>query len=237
MNRSESITKIAPAIVAMQAALKPAIKDSKNPFFNSKYADLGSVWEACYKALEENKLAVVQMSSPAGPGRIALETIILHESGEWISGIAEAPSSGAGKDGKVKDDPQTYGSAQTYLRRYGLASAVGVIAEDDDGNTATHGAKSPASQTKPAESIKVPAVLTPKVIHEIPVTAVDGVTQATMLDKRVQYCIKAGEKYYTLDMGLAKLAKTAHEAATFVKLSYVEEADKTFTLVNLVPLP
>lgn len=234
MNRSESLVKIAPAIVAMQKALKPALKDSKNPFFNSKYADLGSVWEACYQALEANGLAVIQLAHPAEPGRLGLETIILHESGEWVSGIAEAPSSGSGKDGKIKDDPQTYGSATTYLRRYGLAAAIGVIAEDDDGNTATFGAKSPAGQTKQSP----PPLKRPELeLQMIPITAVTNVTQAKMLNGSVQYCIHAGESYYTLDIEMAKVGKEAAANGKFCTLNYVELPDGTRELRSIAINP
>ena len=129
MKSSESITTIAPAIVKMQTELKHAVKDSTNPFFNSKYADLAAVWEADHEALAKNGLAIIQTHIPAQPGCIGLETILMHTSGEWISGEAYAALEKAG--------PQVYGSATTYLRRYGRQAITGVVSEDDDGEAAT----------------------------------------------------------------------------------------------------
>lgn len=129
MQRSDSITKIASALVKAQGQLQIAVKDSTNPAFRSKYADLGSVWDACRAALQDNGLSVVQLPHRGEPGHAALETILLHESGEFISGVSETRL--------VKDDPQGYGSAITYLRRYALSAMLGIVAEDDDGNHAS----------------------------------------------------------------------------------------------------
>ncbi|WP_245588513.1 ERF family protein, partial [Deinococcus pimensis] len=129
MQRSDSITKIAAALVKAQGQLQIAVKDSTNPAFRSRYADLGSVWDACRAALQDNGLSVVQLPFRSEPGHAALETVLLHESGEYISGVAETRL--------VKDDPQGYGSAITYLRRYALSAMLGIVADDDDGNHAS----------------------------------------------------------------------------------------------------
>lgn len=134
--QSPSISLLAGALVKAQQALKPAIKDSANPFFKSKYADLGSVWDACRDALQSNGLSVVQFPGFTEAGAALLTTILLHESGEWISGTAGAPLN--------KADAQSMGSAITYLRRYALAAVVGVVTEDDDGNAASQ----PKAQAK-----------------------------------------------------------------------------------------
>lgn len=129
MNTSDSISKIAPALLQAQRAITFAVKDSKNPAFRSTYADLSSVIDACKPALNEAGVFFTQMPAPSEPGTIALTTRLIHESGEWIESTATCPL--------PKNDPQGYGSANTYLRRYSLAAAVGLYQDDDDGNAAS----------------------------------------------------------------------------------------------------
>lgn len=129
-NRSDSIGALAAALSKAQGAMEGASKANENPFFKSKYADLASVWDACRVPLSTNALAVVQTVDDAeANGRVIVETVLMHASGEWISGrIAMKPT---------KDDPQGIGSAITYARRYGLQAIVGIAPEDDDGNAAS----------------------------------------------------------------------------------------------------
>lgn len=128
MNKSETIGALAGALSKAQAEIRGAVKDTANPFFKSKYADLSSVWEACREPLAKNGLSIVQ-TNRAGDGRVIVETLLMHASGEWISGELDMRP--------VKDDPQGVGSAITYARRYSLAAMVGVAPEDDDGNAAS----------------------------------------------------------------------------------------------------
>lgn len=131
MNQSESIAALSAALSKAQAIMEGAAKDSANPFFKSKYADLSAVWDACRKPLTDNGLSVVQTADfmPDHPDMVCIETILCHASGEWIRGrLAVKP---------VKPDPQSVGSCITYLRRYSLQSIVGIAPEDDDGNAAS----------------------------------------------------------------------------------------------------
>ena len=57
---SATIGKLVMALAKAQGQIKAAPKDSDNPFFKSKYADLASVWEACREPLAKNGLAVIQ---------------------------------------------------------------------------------------------------------------------------------------------------------------------------------
>jgi hypothetical protein len=121
--------KIAPAFIKAKKAFQPALKDKTNPAFRSKYADLGACLEAVEDALLDNGIALYQETSPDETG-VTVETILLHESGESIrSGKLHVPAS--------KQDPQGYGSALTYARRYSLMAACGIAPEDDDGNSAS----------------------------------------------------------------------------------------------------
>lgn len=129
MKTSDSISKIAPALLKAQKAITFAVKDSKNPQFKSMYADLSSVIEACKPALNDAGIVFVQMAEPCDAGMLALSTRLIHESGEWIEATATCATS--------KSDAQGFGSATTYLRRYSLAAAVGLYQDDDDGNAAS----------------------------------------------------------------------------------------------------
>jgi len=130
MNKSESIANLATALAMAQMNIKGAIKDSNNPFFKSKYADLSSVVEAIRPAFGQCGLSYIQRVEPSDRDEVRVETILLHASGEWLScGVLNLPVS--------KVDAQGYGSALTYARRYSLAAACGVAPEDDDGNAAS----------------------------------------------------------------------------------------------------
>lgn len=140
MNTSTTIKELALALHKAQAKMKGALKDSTNPHFRSKYADLGSVIEAVKQPLLDNGITFLQGVSGIENG-VAVETMLLHVSGEWMSSTLEIPAS--------KHDAQGYGSAITYGRRYGLQSMCGVPAEDDDGNAAT--ASAPRHKSVPQE--------------------------------------------------------------------------------------
>ena len=129
MNKSEDISELAKALVKVQATIKPAIKDSANPFFKSHYADLTSVWDSCAVALAANGLSVIQTGEESDGEHAVITTTLLHTSGQWISGTMKAPL--------TKLDAQAVGSCVTYLRRYGLAAMVGIRTEDDDGAAAS----------------------------------------------------------------------------------------------------
>ena len=131
MNQSESIANLAKALSIVQGKLTYATKDSSNPFFKSKYADLESVWDACRDLLASNGLAVAQFPGTYSDldKSMSLTTILTHESGEWISQEMSVPV--------TKADAQGAGSAITYMRRYALAAVVGVVQADDDGNAAS----------------------------------------------------------------------------------------------------
>jgi hypothetical protein len=139
MNKSESIKELATALAKAQTEIKGAVKDSENPYFKSKYADLESVWDACRDALTKNGLAVIQLPTDAGEGRIGMETILVHSSGEWVSGAFSMIP----KD----TSPQAVGSCITYARRYGLAAVAGVHQTDDDAEGAMNRGGKPQAKS------------------------------------------------------------------------------------------
>lgn len=129
---------IATALVKAQRAFGPALKSSTNPHFRSKYADLSACVEAVIDGLNGAGIALVQRTSQDDTG-VTVETVFVHESGEMMEcGKLHVPA--------AKQDPQGYGSALTYARRYSLMAACGIAPEDDDGNAATRKQAQPASE-------------------------------------------------------------------------------------------
>lgn len=125
MNKSETIAKISKSISLLQGEIEDLQKDKKG--YGYKYADLAQCLKILRPLLVKNGLALIQI-----PGfvedRISLETVITHESGEWISGIIEIPVT----VGKGMIAAQACGSTISYARRYALVSMFGLAAEDDD---------------------------------------------------------------------------------------------------------
>ena len=145
---------IATAMVKAQKEFGPALKSSTNPYFTSKYADLAACVEAVIDALNNNGIALIQKCHESDTG-VNVETLLLHESGESLScGVLHVPAS--------KQDPQGYGSALTYARRYSLMAACGIAPEDDDGNAASRTARNPLDSIPKLAGVAIPTP-TPKV--------------------------------------------------------------------------
>lgn len=146
MYTSETIAKISAALVKAQAEMGNAKKESTNPFFKSKYADLNAIREAVLPVLTKHGIAVIQ-PTVIDYGKPFVKTILLHESGEYIAGITEIVCS-------RPNDAQAHGSGLTYARRYGLQSIINVGADDDDGNQASNPVNNQASSNKKQEPKK-----------------------------------------------------------------------------------
>jgi hypothetical protein len=127
MNKSDSIKELATALALAQGTIENASKNATNPAFKSKYADLAEIINTVRPVFSEHGLSVVQFPS-FDAGVASVETVVMHKSGEWMSGIASAPI--------TKQDAQGVGSAITYLRRYSLAAVAGIAQEDEDANSA-----------------------------------------------------------------------------------------------------
>ena len=128
MTHSEKINELAAALAKAQGQIEGAKKDSINPHFKNRYADLSSVWDACREALTTNGLSVVQSAENCEAG-YGVTTMLLHTSGQWMRGTLYLKP--------TKDDPQGAGSALTYARRYALSAMIGIAPEDDDANAAS----------------------------------------------------------------------------------------------------
>lgn len=133
------------AFVKAQKEFAPALKTANNPHFKSRYADLSACVEAVIDALNNHGIGLIQRTHDDDKG-VTVETVFIHESGESMDGgRLHVPAS--------KHDPQGYGSALTYCRRYSLMAACGIAPEDDDGNAAS-GKNAPRQQSKPPATVK-----------------------------------------------------------------------------------
>lgn len=143
ITKSESIANIASALLDFQGAVKGVKRDSANPFFKSKYADLEQVVETAKPHLQAAGIAFLQSPGTIQNDCLSMSTMLMHSaSGEWIIGTGEIPLG--------KKDPQGAGSAQTYAQRYHLMAMLGLPPTDDDGEAAMDRAKAQKTPEKPA---------------------------------------------------------------------------------------
>ncbi len=177
--QSELTNELFTALAKAQGEMSAASKDCKNPFFNSKYADLGSIWSACRDALSSNGICAIQTTYTKENNEVYLKTTLGHSSGQWISSEIklDIPPAGAtetdkfGKEKKV-NIMQALGSILTYQKRYQLASIVGVApSDDDDGNSSNYTPPPTSHHVTPQSTIKM-------------VTA----SQVQHLDERIKDC-------------------------------------------------
>ena len=138
MKTSESIKEIAAALNKAQGEMVGAKKESANPFYKSTYSSLTDVMQAISKPFYDNGLCFVQAVENDN-SMVAISTRIMHVSGEWIESTLCLPP--------VKNDPQAFGSAITYGKRYSLQALAGVPSVDDDGQFASASTQKHADET------------------------------------------------------------------------------------------
>ncbi len=158
------------ALAQAQGSMEGAKKDSTNPFFKSKYADLASVWDACREPLFKNGLSIVQLTQVSGT-ETHLITMLCHSSGQWMKSVTPLPID--------KKDPQTMGKCITYCRRYALAAMVGVYQEDDDAESITKREEKPAyrsnkKEERPVEVVSIKELIEPT-IEEVRSLVMDSI--------------------------------------------------------------
>ena len=138
MLQSPEINEIAKALSEFQGEVENAAKSATNPFFKSKYADLGTILNVIRPLMGKYGLALAQFPSYEGDhtgGKVTVESLLTHSSGQWFSCVTSAPVFPVtGHSGKTEPvSAQTIGSATTYCRRYAAAALLGIGQEDDDG--------------------------------------------------------------------------------------------------------
>ena len=132
MRRSENINKLAVSLVKFNSEISKISKDAKNPFFKSNYVTLDKLIEATRPMLQDNGLVVMQSPLSKEDGSIGIQTLLIHESGEFIESepIFMKPAKA--------NDPQQAGSIISYMRRYSYQAILNLnTGEDDDANIST----------------------------------------------------------------------------------------------------
>lgn len=193
--RSDTFKEIAAALAAAQCEMENATANSANPDFRTRYADLGAVRNACVPILAKNGIAVSQIMERDADNLLVLSTELLHKSGEWIRSEFPLPEK------LLPDQPQAFGSALSYARRYSLGAICGIATDhDDDGNiavvglnirpTETHQQATERMESAPGAPVSAPVPPKPPAPPEPPV-AVDssllfkGLDNAASLDMAV----------------------------------------------------
>jgi hypothetical protein len=216
MHHSESLANIGKALAAFQGEVENATKGSTNPAYKSRYADLAEILNTIREPLSKYGLSLVQIPSYEN-GIASLETMLLHESGEFICGLCSAPVS--------KQDAQGVGSAITYLRRYCAAAFCGIAQEDDDGNGAVGNAHAGQSQ-KAAPPKAAPPKADPKPPAQ---GAVDPAAEADRAKLAAEYRTekgKARERLLVLLKGdEAEADKTLKDTEELLKGQGAQTAD------------
>lgn len=155
MQHSESLKALAGALAKAQAEMPMAAENAKNPHLGNKYADLGAIIAAARPVLAKHGLSVSQFPTSEG-GNVGVETILLHESGEWMSNTMFMDASAQ----KGLNDAQVAGLVISYLRRYAFSAVLAIYSGDDtDGNT---GEKRIAATVKAGTPVTVKAVMDAK---------------------------------------------------------------------------
>lgn len=134
MNRSESISKLAISLVKFNSEVSSISKDAKNPFFKSEYVTLDNLIHSTRDILQKNGLVVMQSPLSKDDGSIGIQTLLIHESGEFIESepIFMKPAKA--------NDPQQAGSIISYMRRYSYQAILNLnTGEDDDANRSSNG--------------------------------------------------------------------------------------------------
>jgi hypothetical protein len=146
MEHSETFVELTKALAQAQGDFPPVPKSRTNPHLKNKYATLDDVINTIRAPLKAHGLSFVQPLSNGTDGAVVLETIIMHESGEWISTTAHVPAMG---ENRGVNELQSFGAALTYMRRYMLTAMLGISSEEDgDGQKATRKRQSAPRQSK-----------------------------------------------------------------------------------------
>lgn len=184
--------KVAAAFVKAQSVMGVAKMGSVNPHFKSKYAAFPDVMEAVRKPLLDNGIAVMQSVEGLENGGITLATILLHESGESLVSRVWVPVAG---------NAQQAGSSLTYARRYGLAAACGIVAdEDDDGNAAVTPVKKAEPKAKrPEKGVMLLGQHKGKPLSEVPTEALEKAIVHIQLNEPEKYAAHLDELTLALD--------------------------------------
>jgi hypothetical protein len=141
--------KLNTALLAAQKAIKVAVKDAKNPHFGNDYSSLLSVIDAVKDACNNAGIVITQPMEMSADKWVVISRLTHAESGEFVESSMPIIA-------KDMNDPQKWGSAITYARRYTLQSLIALPSDDDDGNGANDPPKSKQTPPTPKQKQEVP---------------------------------------------------------------------------------
>ena len=121
---------LAKALSVAQGEFTSVKKGSKGHGYS--YADIEAVLTNSLPIISKLGLSITQMNVSKMMGKVPLvgvKTILMHESGGWVSGEVYIPTVKT----KMNSLVQMAGVNMTYLRRYGIQSALGLATTDSDG--------------------------------------------------------------------------------------------------------
>lgn len=209
---SEQISNIAAALLKAQRDIGHVLKAADNPYFKSYYADLTAVIDSVKEPLNKNGIAFLQAVDSDTEGKPIIDTILLHESGQYLSTRTPVFC-------KKPDDPQAFGSGVTYSKRYALQAILGLPTEDDDAEKATARCseqRHPAAYTPPTPPDTTPTA-TPEAVKAANLTLVETAFrkfqtdhESDMPDGKI-YCMK----YFDAEFRAAFKGLTATKKKTF----------------------
>lgn len=229
MKQSDQINELAAALAAAQPEIKNAVANATNPHFRSSYADLEAVKAACLPSLNKHGIAVVQ-SPVVNDSRVGVVTRLVHKSGQWLEGEFTMPS--------VKQDPQGYGSALTYARRYTLAAFAGVATGEDDDGEGAHGRtenitkEKPVPQPSPSVAAKPTAKPTAK-----PEAKADKLPESVAALKpggQANFSARTVEKIWQPEGKKTKRVKFQGDPTHYVTFHRMEEVDPGQTISGTI---
>ena len=181
MIKSDTIKLVSAALVKAQSEMGSATKGSSNPFFKSRYADLNAIREACLPSLFANGLSIMQPTVVVD-GKNYIETLVIHESGEYIGGHTEIVFA-------KQNDAQNFGAGTTYARRFGLQALLCIGAEDSDGEEAVGRSTKAAPKV---DQIKSPPATNVEKQNFVEQAAAAGATESTaIVQKKTGFGVKA----------------------------------------------
>jgi hypothetical protein len=201
---SANLGALAKALAAAQGELQDAKKDSVNPHFKNRFASLSSVRSAITPTFVKHGLAVTQLNEPHGEKGVCVVTMLLHESGEWLRSKLFVPV--------TKSDPQGFGSALSYARRYALASLANIATEDDDDGEQAVSPKREMYANKPGE--KPPAGLSANDTATVPVDVaalVKALEDSKNAEELSRASVKVGSVRKQLSAKDYDLLRAAHD--------------------------
>ena len=150
MKQSDSIGKLVASLVVAQSKIGAGVtKDASNDVFSSGYATLGAVISATKDALLAEGIVVLQSPGEYIDFKVCVTTRLCHSSGEWLEGTCSSPLEFV--------DPQGFGSAVAYLRRYAMTSMLWLYqaGSDDDANGVSNRVPGQAAAGTPSVSDEV----------------------------------------------------------------------------------